>query len=157
MKLLTGFRYGGHSFDRCCCMLDRWVQLTKRLHCVCITLNKMLMLNMFYHELLWIVGGVTLHSFCGIGAGDAGLQRCIDLACRPASAQAWRKCKRLIIDEISMVDGEYFEVSVHFLDDSGRLLFIFWENIMSKNITYWWIELNWIKLNVLSENRSRST
>lgn len=58
------------------------------------------------------VGGVTLHSFCGIGAGDAGLQRCIDLASRTASAQAWRKCKRLIIDEISMVDGEYFEVSV---------------------------------------------
>lgn len=57
------------------------------------------------------IGGVTLHSFCGIGAGDAGLQRCIDLGSRPASAQAWRKCKRLIIDEISMVDGEYFEVS----------------------------------------------
>lgn len=52
-----------------------------------------------------------MHSFCGIGAGDAGLQRCIDLGSRPASAQAWRKCKRLIIDEISMVDGEYFEVS----------------------------------------------
>lgn len=59
-----------------------------------------------------ILGGVTLHSFCGIGAGDAGLQRCIDLASRPASAQAWRKCKRLIIDEISMVDGENFEVSI---------------------------------------------
>lgn len=57
------------------------------------------------------LGGVTLHSFCGIGAGDASLQRCIDLASRPASAMAWRKCKRLIIDEISMVDGEYFEVS----------------------------------------------
>ncbi|XP_031624405.1 ATP-dependent DNA helicase PIF1 [Contarinia nasturtii] len=56
-----------------------------------------------------LIGGVTLHSFCGIGAGDAGLQRCIDLASRPAAAQAWRKCKRLIIDEISMVDGEYFE------------------------------------------------
>lgn len=62
-------------------------------------------------EFIMIIGGVTLHSFCGIGAGDAGLQRCIDLASRPASAQAWRKCKRLIIDEISMVDGEYFEVS----------------------------------------------
>lgn len=58
-----------------------------------------------------LIGGVTLHSFAGIGAGDAGLQRCYDLASRAASAQAWRKCKRLIIDEISMVDGEFFEVS----------------------------------------------
>lgn len=58
-----------------------------------------------------IIGGVTLHSFAGIGAGDAGLQRCYDLASRTASAQTWRKCKRLIIDEISMVDGEFFEVS----------------------------------------------
>lgn len=52
-----------------------------------------------------------MHSFAGIGAGDAGLQRCYDLASRAASAQAWKKCKRLIIDEISMVDGEFFEVS----------------------------------------------
>lgn len=58
-----------------------------------------------------LIGGVTLHSFAGIGAGDAGLQRCYDLASRPASAQPWRKCKRLIIDEISMVNGEFFEVN----------------------------------------------
>lgn len=57
------------------------------------------------------LGGVTLHGFAGIGGGDATLQRCYDLASRPASAQAWRKCKRLIIDEISMVDGQYFDVS----------------------------------------------
>lgn len=57
-------------------------------------------------------GGVTLHSFAGIGAGDASLQRCYDMASRPAAAQIWRKCKRLIIDEISMIDGEYFEVGL---------------------------------------------
>lgn len=57
-----------------------------------------------------LIGGVTLHAFAGIGAGEANLNRCYDLASRPASAQAWRKCKRLIIDEISMVDGQFFEV-----------------------------------------------
>ncbi|XP_004530338.1 ATP-dependent DNA helicase PIF1 [Ceratitis capitata] len=56
-----------------------------------------------------LIGGTTLHAFAGIGGGDYGLQRCIELASRPASAQIWRKCKRLIIDEISMVDGQYFE------------------------------------------------
>lgn len=56
-----------------------------------------------------LIGGVTLHSFAGIGSGEGGLQRSYDLASRGSTATAWRKCKRLIIDEISMVDGEYFE------------------------------------------------
>lgn len=56
------------------------------------------------------ISGVTLHQFAGIGLGDASLQRSYELASRPASAQIWRKCKHLIIDEISMVDGYYFEV-----------------------------------------------
>ncbi|XP_064540934.1 ATP-dependent DNA helicase PIF1 [Drosophila montana] len=56
-----------------------------------------------------LIGGTTLHAFAGIGGGDATAQRCLELASRPAAAQTWRKCKRLIIDEISMVDGQYFE------------------------------------------------
>lgn len=56
-----------------------------------------------------LIGGVTLHSFTGIGSGEASLKRCYELATRPASASAWRKCKRLIIDEVSMVDGDFFE------------------------------------------------
>uniref|UniRef100_A0A1A9WKT2 ATP-dependent DNA helicase PIF1 n=1 Tax=Glossina brevipalpis TaxID=37001 RepID=A0A1A9WKT2_9MUSC len=56
-----------------------------------------------------LISGVTLHGFAGIGSGEASLQRCYELASRPVSAQAWRKCKRLIIDEISMVDGEFFD------------------------------------------------
>lgn len=60
-----------------------------------------------------VLGGVTLHSFAGIGAGDFGLKRCYELAER--SGIIWRKCKRLIIDEISMVDGAFFEVSHFFV------------------------------------------
>lgn len=58
-----------------------------------------------------LIGGVTLHAFSGIGDGESSLKRCYELASRPVISQGWRKCKRLIIDEISMVDGEYFDVS----------------------------------------------
>uniref|UniRef100_A0A182NTE4 ATP-dependent DNA helicase PIF1 n=1 Tax=Anopheles dirus TaxID=7168 RepID=A0A182NTE4_9DIPT len=56
-----------------------------------------------------LIGGTTLHSFAGIGGGEAALPICYEKASRPNTAQAWRKCKRLIIDEISMIDADYFE------------------------------------------------
>lgn len=56
-----------------------------------------------------LIGGTTLHSFAGIGSGEASLSRCYEMATRANSGQIWRRCKRLIIDEISMVDGSYFE------------------------------------------------
>lgn len=52
--------------------------------------------------------GMTLHSFAGIGSGHADLNKCIELASRTVVAAQWRKCRHLIIDEISMVSGEYF-------------------------------------------------
>lgn len=55
------------------------------------------------------IGGYTLHSFAGVGSGQGSLKRLVDLAKRPHSAQQWRKCKVLIIDEISMVDGRFFD------------------------------------------------
>lgn len=58
-----------------------------------------------------LVGGVTLHSFAGIGAGDKSLKSSVEMARRPAAASAWKKCKKLIIDEISMVDAQFFDVS----------------------------------------------
>lgn len=73
-----------------------------------------------------LVGGVTLHSFAGIGAGEHSLKRSIELASRPAAAQTWRKCKRLIIDEISMVDANFFDVSFkRFFDFMKLILMIF--------------------------------
>lgn len=59
-----------------------------------------------------LIGGVTLHSFAGIGNGECTVERGIELASKTPNAQVWRKCKTLIIDEISMVDGEYFEVNI---------------------------------------------
>lgn len=61
-----------------------------------------------------LIGGVTLHSFAGIGIGECTVERSIEIVSKSANAQVWRKCKVLIIDEISMVDGEYFEVKYNF-------------------------------------------
>ncbi|XP_034249290.1 ATP-dependent DNA helicase PIF1-like [Thrips palmi] len=55
------------------------------------------------------IGGYTLHSFAGVGTGQGSLKRLVELARRPHVAQQWRKCKVLIIDEISMVDGRFFD------------------------------------------------
>lgn len=59
-----------------------------------------------------LINGVTLHSFAGIGNGDCTVERGIEIASKSPIVQVWRKCKTLIIDEISMIDGEYFEVIV---------------------------------------------
>jgi len=75
-----------------------------------------------------LIGGTTLHAFAGIGGGDATMQRCLELASRPANAQTWRKCKRLIIDEISMVDGQFFEVLYLYFEFRKVLIIILPEN-----------------------------
>ncbi|XP_067892471.1 ATP-dependent DNA helicase PIF1 [Heterodontus francisci] len=55
------------------------------------------------------IGGTTLHSFAGIGSGKAPLQQCVELAQRSGILRHWQSCKHLIIDEISMVEGEFFD------------------------------------------------
>ena len=55
---------------------------------------------------IWIV---WLTVTAGIGSGKAPLAQCQQLAARTTVTQNWRKCKHLIIDEISMVDGDFFD------------------------------------------------
>ncbi|KAF2896924.1 hypothetical protein ILUMI_09248 [Ignelater luminosus] len=55
------------------------------------------------------IGGITLHQFAAIGGGDATLERSYSMASKPLASQIWRKCKHLIIDEISMISANYFE------------------------------------------------
>ncbi|XP_011167695.2 ATP-dependent DNA helicase PIF1 [Solenopsis invicta] len=55
------------------------------------------------------IGGITLHQFAGIGLGTGTMERCFQLASRPFAASIWRKTKHLVIDEISMVDGDLFD------------------------------------------------
>ncbi|XP_041658514.1 ATP-dependent DNA helicase PIF1 [Cheilinus undulatus] len=55
------------------------------------------------------IGGTTLHNFAGIGSGSAPLEQCIELAQRPGVLQHWTSCRHLIIDEVSMVEAEFFD------------------------------------------------
>jgi ATP-dependent DNA helicase PIF1 len=56
------------------------------------------------------IGGVTLHSFAGIGLGKEPVPDLIRKIKRNNKAKTrWMKTKILIIDEISMVDGELFD------------------------------------------------
>lgn len=56
------------------------------------------------------VGGVTLHSFAGIGLGKDEVPELVKKIRRNAKAkQRWLRTNVLIVDEISMVDGELFD------------------------------------------------
>lgn len=56
------------------------------------------------------VGGVTLHSFAGIGLGKEAVPELVKKIKRNAKAKMrWLRTKVLIVDEISMVDGDLFD------------------------------------------------
>ena len=56
------------------------------------------------------VGGVTLHSFSGIGLGKEDAKELIKRVKKNSKARTrWMRTKVLIIDEISMVDGDLFD------------------------------------------------
>ena len=56
------------------------------------------------------VGGVTLHSFAGIGLGKEAVPELVKKIKRNTKAkQRWMRTKVLVIDEISMVDGDLFD------------------------------------------------
>ena len=56
------------------------------------------------------VGGSTLHSFAGIGLGKDEVPELVRKIKRNAKAKIrWQRTKVLIVDEISMVDGDLFD------------------------------------------------
>jgi len=55
------------------------------------------------------IGGMTLHSFAGIHS-TGPLKSLIDHVQKQQSIlKQWKSCQHLIIDEISMIDGEFFD------------------------------------------------
>jgi ATP-dependent DNA helicase PIF1 len=65
------------------------------------------------------VGGVTLHSFAGIGLGKEEVPVLVKKIKRNQKARhRWMRTKVLVIDEISMVDGQLFDK----LEEIARLL-----------------------------------
>ncbi|PHH84384.1 hypothetical protein CDD83_2022 [Cordyceps sp. RAO-2017] len=60
------------------------------------------------------IGGITLHSFSGIGLGKEDAPSLVKKVRRnPKAKNRWLKTKCLIIDEVSMVDGELFDKLSH--------------------------------------------
>lgn len=56
------------------------------------------------------VGGVTLHSFAGIGLGKEDVPELVRKIKRNQKAKhRWLRTKVLVLDEVSMVDGELFD------------------------------------------------
>lgn len=56
------------------------------------------------------IGGVTLHSFAGIGLGKEEVPELVKKIKRNQKAKhRWMRTKILVVDEISMVDGELFD------------------------------------------------
>ena len=47
-------------------------------------------------------------SAAGIGIGDSPVESLVERLRKKPAHSNWRKCKHLIIDEISLLDGEYF-------------------------------------------------
>ncbi|CAK7913134.1 ATP-dependent DNA helicase Pif1p [[Candida] anglica] len=56
------------------------------------------------------IGGITLHSFAGIGLGNAQTKKCLKMIRRNKKAvNRWNTVKVLIIDEVSMIDGNFLD------------------------------------------------
>ncbi|KAF4978822.1 hypothetical protein FZEAL_4866 [Fusarium zealandicum] len=56
------------------------------------------------------IGGITLHSFSGIGLGKEDAPTLIKKIRRnPKAKNRWLKTKCLVLDEVSMVDGDLFD------------------------------------------------
>eukprot|EP00727_Mastigamoeba_balamuthi_P010202 m51a1_g5804 putative atp-dependent dna helicase pif1-like (828) ;mRNA; f:131507-135489 len=55
------------------------------------------------------IGGVTVHSFAGIGIGEGEKEVLARRVMSQKASTRWFTCKVLFIDEVSMVSGELFE------------------------------------------------
>lgn len=56
------------------------------------------------------IGGITVHAFAGLGISDASLYHLVrKVRQNEAAVDRWQTCEVLIIDEISMLDGQLFD------------------------------------------------
>lgn len=56
------------------------------------------------------IGGTTIHSFAGIGLGKEPVDQLVNkIKKNPKSRSRWQRVHVLVIDEVSMVDGELFD------------------------------------------------
>ena len=63
------------------------------------------------------INGMTIHSWAGVQLGVGGPSKLVPRVLNNAAAcNRWRKAKVLVLDEVSMIDGIFFEA----LDAIGR-------------------------------------
>ena len=63
------------------------------------------------------IGGTTIHSWAGVGLGKGDAAKLVEKVCSTGAACArWRQTTTLVIDEVSMLDGQLFGA----LDAVGR-------------------------------------
>lgn len=63
------------------------------------------------------IGGVTIHSWAGVRLGVGGARVLVPRVMQnEAACQRWRKAEVLVLDEVSMIDGMFFDA----LDAIGR-------------------------------------
>lgn len=56
------------------------------------------------------IGGVTIHSFAGIGIGEGSVEDLVNRVRKnKKAASRWLRTKVLIVDEVSMLDGDLFD------------------------------------------------
>jgi len=56
------------------------------------------------------IGGITIHSFAGLGIHDSDINQTLKRIRQNESAvERWHACEVLIVDEISMLDGQLFD------------------------------------------------
>ncbi|GAA6050730.1 hypothetical protein JCM3770_006598 [Rhodotorula araucariae] len=56
------------------------------------------------------IGGTTIHSFGGIGLGTGTAEQLVaNIRKNKQAVTRWQRCKVLVIDEVSMVDGHLFD------------------------------------------------
>jgi len=70
------------------------------------------------------IGGQTIHSFSGIGLGKGTARHLLNTVKKSATAvRRWQTTRVLVIDEISMLDGEIFsaleDIAAHFRRGNG--------------------------------------
>ena len=57
-----------------------------------------------------LLGGVTINAFAGVGKGEGSVDTLARCAGRGDSGARWRRARTLIIDEISLMDGYFFDM-----------------------------------------------
>ena len=56
------------------------------------------------------IGGTTIHKFSGFGIGNRSIEQLYSMVNKnPISMKRWRAAKVIIIDEVSMIEGDYLD------------------------------------------------